>query len=193
MLDATLWGEPVSPFYSPNVTALIASERWHLDGYYDLRRAIFVEEQGLFEGSDLDEHDDVATPIVVLGHVAGMPDDVIGGVRIYPGGCGTWFGGRLCVCRRYRSRGVVGTALIVAAVSTAHARGCNRFLATIQLHNVPYFERHHFSRIRRVDVCGQPHELMEADLALYPPRVAHAQQPVDGARAVAELRRRQAA
>jgi putative N-acetyltransferase (TIGR04045 family) len=95
MLDATVWGEPVSPFYSPNVSAQIASERWHFASYYDLRRATFVEEQRLFEGSDIDEHDAKATHIVVLGHLAGMPDEVIGGVRIYPDDGGTWFGGRL--------------------------------------------------------------------------------------------------
>jgi putative N-acetyltransferase (TIGR04045 family) len=193
MNDATIWGEPISPFYSPNVTAQVASERWHLDGYYEVRRAIFAEEQGLFDASDLDEHDEVATPIVALGHVAGMPDEVIGGVRIYPTDRGTWFGGRLGVCRRYRSRGVVGTALIFAAVSTAHARGCTTFLATIQLQNVAYFERHRFACVRPLEVCGKPHQLMEADLAAYPPVVAHALHPVDGARAAAELRRLKAA
>ncbi len=193
MIDATLWGEPVSPFYSPNVTAQVASEPWQLEGYYDLRRTIFAEEQGLFDVSDVDDHDKVATPIVALGHVAGMPDEVIGGVRIYPTERGTWFGGRLGVCRRYRSRGVVGTSLIFAAVSTAHANGCTRFLATFQLQNVPYFERHHFFCVQKVEVCGQPHQLMEADLAVYPPQVAHAGQPVDGARVAAGLRRPRAA
>jgi putative N-acetyltransferase (TIGR04045 family) len=193
MLEPTVWGEPVSPFYSPNVTAQVASERWQLDGYYHLRRAIFAEEQRLFDASDIDEHDAVATPIVALAHVAGIPHEVIGGVRIYPSESGTWFGGRLGVCRPYRSRRVVGSALIFAAVSTAHAKGCTRFLANIQLQNVPYFERHHFSCIRRVEVCGQPHELMEADLAVYPPQAAHPGQPVDGARVASALPRLRAA
>jgi hypothetical protein len=42
-------------------------------------------------------------------------------------------------------------------------------------------------------VCGQPHQLMEAALAMYPPKVAHAGQPVNGARVAAELRRPRAA
>jgi putative N-acetyltransferase (TIGR04045 family) len=193
MLDGSIWGEPVSPFFSPNVTAHVAIERWQLEGYYDLRRAIFAEEQGLFDASDIDEHDSVATPIVALGHVAGIPDEVIGGVRIYPTERGTWFGGRLGVCPRYRSRGIVGTALIFAAVSTAHAKGCTRFLATIQLPNVPYFERHRFFGVQPIEVCGKPHVLMEADLATYPAQVADARQPVDGARVAAALRRPRAA
>jgi putative N-acetyltransferase (TIGR04045 family) len=191
--DATPWGDPIVPFFSTVVTAQIASEPWHLRGYHALRRAIFVEEQGLFDGSDVDEHDSLATPIVVLGHAAGMPDDVIGVVRIYPTRGGTWYGGRLGVCRTYRTRGIVGSALVFAAVSTAHARGCTRFLATIQEGNVGYFERHGFRTVRSIEVCDRPHRLMEADLAMYPPRVAHALQPVDGAHAVAELRKRRAA
>jgi putative N-acetyltransferase (TIGR04045 family) len=193
VIERTLWGGPVEPFVSPVVTAQIVSEPWQLRAYFALRHAIFVEEQRMFEMSDIDEHDRIATPIVVQGHAAGIPDEVIGAVRIYPASGGTWFGGRLGVCRLYRSRGMVGTALIFSAVSTAHARGCTRFLATIQEGNVGYFERHHFFGIRPLDVCGRPHRLMEANLAAYPPRVAHPSQPVDGAYAIAELRRRRAA
>jgi putative N-acetyltransferase (TIGR04045 family) len=187
------WGSEVLPFFSPNVTAQVVSEPWQLAAYYALRRAIFAEEQGLFDQSDVDEHDAGATPIVALGHVAGMPDAVIGAVRIYPfaaaaGSCsapepGTWYGGRLGVCPRYRSRRVVGTALICAAVSTAHALGCTRFLATIQLRNVRYFEKHHFATLRPLEVCGQPHHLMAADLRAYPPRAARSDQPLDGEQA----------
>jgi putative N-acetyltransferase (TIGR04045 family) len=167
VLDASLWGEPVAPFLTSHVTAQIASEPWQHIGYLALRRSIFVAEQRMFDVSDVDEHDGVATPIVVLGHSGGMPDEVIGGVRIYPTGGGTWFGGRLGVHARHRARGVVGSALIFAAVSTAREWGCTRFLATVQEPNVRYFERHRFASIRAVDVCGHPHRLMEADLAFY--------------------------
>lgn len=167
MHDAGLWGGAVAPFLSSHVTAQIASEPWQHIGYLALRRAIFVDEQGMFDVSDVDEHDGIATPIVVLGHSGGMPDEVIGGVRIYPTGGGIWFGGRLGVHPRYRARGGVGGALIFAAVSTAHACGCTRFLATVQEPNVGYFERHCFTSMRPVDVCGHPHRLMEADLAFY--------------------------
>jgi putative N-acetyltransferase (TIGR04045 family) len=193
MPDQSLWGEPVVPFFSPNVSAHIAGEPWQIEGYLALRRSIFVDEQRIFEGSDVDEHDAVSTPIVVIGHVAGMPDEVIGGVRIYPAGDGTWFGGRLGVAPHYRARRVVGTSLIVAAVSTARARDCTRFLATVQEANVAYFERHRFRCLHPVDVCGHPHRLMAADLEAYPPRVAHALRPVDGMEAVAIVRARAAA
>jgi putative N-acetyltransferase (TIGR04045 family) len=193
MTDATVWGEPVSRFFSAIVTAQVVNEAWQRHAYLALRHEIFVAEQAMFDTSDVDEHDDVATPIVALSHAAGMPDEVIGGVRIYPARRGTWFGGRLGVCKPYRSRGVVGSALIFAAVSTARARGCARFLATIQDVHVAYFERHRFFSIRPVDLCGRPHRLMEADLTFYPARVADALQPVDGAHAVSALQSRRAA
>jgi putative N-acetyltransferase (TIGR04045 family) len=165
------WGRPVRPSLGAEVVAEVASEPWQLAGYRALRRAIFAEEQGLFEGSDFDEHDEHALPIVAQSQIAGMPDDIVGVVRIYRREPGTWFGGRLGVRKEYRRFGAIGTALITTAVSTAHGLGCQRFLATVQLANVRYFERHHFRALREVPVRGLPHQLMQADLACYPPRV----------------------
>jgi putative N-acetyltransferase (TIGR04045 family) len=188
-----LWDQAVVPFVSPAITAHVATEPWQLAAYYELRRAIFAEEQKLFKGSDLDPHDAVATPIVATGQVAGMPDEVVGAVRIYPTEPGTWFGGRLGVSPRYRSRRVVGTSLICAAVSTARAWGATRFLATIQLKNVHYFEQHHFATVELTEVCGHPHHLMRADLSAYPPRAALAHRPIHGDAAVALLHKARAA
>lgn len=188
-----VYGQDVAPYLSPTIRAHIASERWHLEAYYRIRRAIFAEEQHLFQATDVDEHDAHATPIVALDHVAGAPADVVGAVRIYPAGGGTWYGGRLGVSPRYRSRRIVGTSLIVAAVSTAHAWGCREFLATIQLRNVRYFEQHRFESLRPVEVCGQSHCLMRADLAAYPPCAALASQPVDGEAGAALFQRARAA
>lgn len=172
MLDrVNPWGRPVRPSLGAEVVAQVATEAWQVAGYRALRRAIFAEEQGLFEGSDFDEHDAHALPIVAQSQIAGMADDVVGVVRIYRSEPGTWFGGRLGVRKEYRRFGAIGTALISTAVSTAHGLGCQRFLATVQLGNVRYFERHHFRALREVEVRGLSHQLMQADLAFYPPRV----------------------
>lgn len=165
------WGRPVRPSLSAQVVAQVASEPWQLAGYRALRRAIFAEEQGLFEGSDFDDQDAHALPIVAQSQIAGMADDVVGVVRIFRSEPGTWYGGRLGVKKEYRRFGAVGTALIATAVSTAHGLGCQRFLATVQLANVRYFERHHFRALREVEVRGRAHQLMQADLACYPPRL----------------------
>jgi len=153
------------------IVARLANEPWQLLGYRELRRAIFAEEQGLFADSDFDEHDAQALPIVAESQIAGMADRVVGVVRIFCSEPGTWYGGRLGVRREFRRFGAIGTALIATAVSTAHGRGCRRFLATVQLANVRYFERHHFRVLREVSVLGRPHQLMQADLACYPPCV----------------------
>jgi putative N-acetyltransferase (TIGR04045 family) len=84
----------------------------------------------------------------------------------------TWFGGRLGVSRAYRRVGAVGTALITEAVSTAHAWGCRRFLATVQEANARYFEHHHFRRLEALELLGRPHFLMEADLGRYPEQMS---------------------
>ena len=171
MLDAiNPWGRPVRPSLGAEIVAGVANEPWQLLGYRELRRAIFAEEQGLFEGSDFDEHDAHALPIVAESQIAGMADRVVGVVRIFRSEPGTWYGGRLGVRREFRRFGAIGTALITTAVSTAHGQGCQRFLATVQVANVRYFERHHFRVLREVSVRGRSHQLMQADLACYPPR-----------------------
>jgi putative N-acetyltransferase (TIGR04045 family) len=170
MLDGSCpWGRPPRPFLCQDIVAEVASEAWQRAAYFRLRQEIFATEQGLFSGSDSDEHDAQATPIVALGRVLGIATELVGVVRIYPAGGGTWYGGRLGVAREYRRVGAVGGALIYTAVSTAHAHGCTRFLATVQPQNVRYFEHYHFRSEAELDVCGRPHALMRADLACYPP------------------------
>jgi putative N-acetyltransferase (TIGR04045 family) len=117
----------------------------------------------------VDEHDAQATPIVAMSHVAGMPHEVVGVVRIYRTDGDVWYGGRLGVAHDYRRVGAVGGALIHSAVSTAHARGCTRFLATVQLRNVCYFEHYDFRSLSELTLRGQPHHLMQADLHCFPP------------------------
>ena len=168
MLDSIHpWGGRVRPFRSPAIETRVADEAWQLRGYWRLRRQIFSEEQQLFPGSDQDERDASAIPIVALSLSAGMPDAVVGVVRIYPAGGSEWYGGRLGVSPLYRRHGVVGESLIRAAVGTAKGAGCTRFLATVQLANVRYFTRHHFEALGRESVCGVPHAVMRANLEAF--------------------------
>jgi len=66
-------------------------------GYFELRRSIFCDEQGIFAGSDRDELDAAAHPIVCLDG-----ERVVGVVRIWEDGPGLWWGGRLGVHRDFR-------------------------------------------------------------------------------------------
>jgi putative N-acetyltransferase (TIGR04045 family) len=166
------WGKPLRVPTASLIRAEVAREPWQLAGYFQLRSEIFAAEQGLFNGTDKDAHDAHATAIVAQGEIAGMPDCVVGVVRIYRENAAdaenTWFGGRLGVAHAYRRVGAVGSALITEAVSTAHGWGCQRFLATVQEANARYFEHHHFRRLEAVDLLGRPHVLMQADLERYP-------------------------
>jgi putative N-acetyltransferase (TIGR04045 family) len=141
--------------------ARTAAER---DGYFELRRSIFCEEQGLFGGSDRDQVDVSAHPIVCL---AG--DDVVGVVRIWEDGPGLWWGGRLGVRRDHRTVGSVGRWLVRTAVGIARAWGARRFQATVQSPNLAFFRRLRWRSLEELELHGLVHHLMEADLDHYPP------------------------
>jgi putative N-acetyltransferase (TIGR04045 family) len=170
------WGRPIRPFLPKGISAVVARSNWEVEAYYRVRCEIFSAEQGLFSETDRDEKDEYAIPIVALAQIAGVDQDVVGVVRIYSPEPGVFYGGRLGVSFSHRRIGAIGTALITCAVSQAHARGCERFFATVQEKNVKYFERHAFFVLGSVDVCGRPHALMEAQLSAYPPSLA--QRPV---------------
>ena len=130
-----------------------------------IRNEVFVREQRIFTGSDLDAHDDAATLLV-----ARRDGEAVGTVRIYPGelGNGHWIGGRLAVKKEFRDFRV-GAMLVKEAMKRVKKRNCTLFTAHIQEKNVPFFqkigwrpegslENHH----------GRPHQLMVADLDRVP-------------------------
>ena len=65
--------------------------------------------------------------------------------------------------------GYTGAELIRLAVCTAHARGCSRFLAHVQMQNVPLFEKLHWTALEQVSLHHTPHMKMVASLDHYPP------------------------
>jgi len=140
-----------------------------INGYWELRSAIFCEEQDLFEATDRDELDDGAYPITALHHGASHCGQVVGVVRIVEQQPRVWYGGRLGVHREFRRHNQIGKGLIWKAVTTAHGWGCDRFLATVQIQNVRFFQRLHWSSIDELEIKGIPHHLMEADLSYYQP------------------------
>jgi putative N-acetyltransferase (TIGR04045 family) len=138
-----------------------AQDEVTLAAYRALRVKVFVEEQGLFAGHDLDEHDADARTVVLVARDS--DGTVIGGVRLGPaegGGpdLGWWRGGRLAVAAR--SRGRVGPALVRAACAHAENAGVLRFEATVQDRNVGLFRKLGWTSVRPVTVAGRPHTLM---------------------------------
>ena len=149
---------------TPSYQFQLAKTALELQSYFALRHSIFVEEQGVFATTDVDPLDEIAYPII-----AAQNSEVVGIVRIYESEFRLWYGGRLGVHSDHRRAAQVGKGLIYKAVTTANTWGCDRFLATVQLQNVRFFQRQHWSSLEEIDLCGRPHHLMEADLDYYPP------------------------
>ncbi|WNB74770.1 MSMEG_0567/Sll0786 family nitrogen starvation N-acetyltransferase [Methylomonas koyamae] len=164
-----MWSDDFKPYFANEYLIKFVTQDWEREQMLALRQAVFCEEQGIFAGDDLDDIDKVATPIVAIACLAGMPDRVVGTVRIHQEKLGVWWGSRLAVDRDYRKQGSLGAALIKLAVTSAHAQGCNTFLAQVQARNQLLFRRLHWRSLKEIEVHGRPHYLMQADLDSYPP------------------------
>ena len=161
--------EPFSAFVTSEYQIKFATEDWERRGAAALRRTVFCAEQRIFKDDDRDAIDDRAIPIVALSLMGVVADAVVGTVRIHEERPGLWWGSRLAVAAEHRRVGALGVSLIRLAVSSAHARGCRRFLAHVQSQNADLFQRLHWRTLEEVELHGRPHHFMEADLAFYPP------------------------
>jgi putative N-acetyltransferase (TIGR04045 family) len=130
--------------------------------YHRLRDEVFVGEQQLFAGNDLDWRDeDPRTVVLVARDHEGA---VLGGVRLGPAtpaeDVGWWVGGRLVVRSGDRRMLGVGAALVNAARAYAEGAGVLRFEATVQKQNVRMFSRLGWVQVRETVVAGTRHMLM---------------------------------
>jgi radical SAM protein (TIGR04043 family)/putative N-acetyltransferase (TIGR04045 family) len=127
---------------------------------FEIRNEVFVQEQGLFSDSDLDEKDAQS-----LHLVAEWNHQVVGTVRVFRvNNNGHWIGGRLAVKKEFRNTGA-GELLVREAIQCVKARGCTKFTARIQVENVPFFSRLGWKTVKKVrEYFGKPHQLMEANL-----------------------------
>lgn len=146
-----------------------ADSAWEIAQARQLRRDVFCAEQGVFEADDIDSIDSHAQTLVAVSYLGAMPDQVVGTVRIHSSEPGIWWGSRLAVDAVFRRHGRLGAMLIQLAVSSAHARGCNIFLAHVQSQNTPLFQRLHWQVLNQQVLHCRPHDLMQADLSHYPP------------------------
>jgi putative N-acetyltransferase (TIGR04045 family) len=140
-----------------------------LERYWQLRSRIFCQEQHLFEEHDRDDLDAIAYPIAAVNHGAERGGDLVGVVRILEKSPRLWYGGRLGVDADFRRHNQIGKGLIWKAVTTANGWGCDRFLATVQIQNVRFFQRLHWRSTDELEIRGIAHHLMEADLSYYQP------------------------
>lgn len=159
-IGEVLTGTRAAPL--PPFTIATADDAAGRDAYLALRRRVFVDEQGLFDGSDLDWRDEDPRTLVLLARGAG--GEVLGGVRLGPAepgpDIGWWQGGRLVVRPGDRRAYGTGQALVRAACALAEQAGVLRFEATVQRANVRMFTRLGWNEIRALDVAGTDHALM---------------------------------
>jgi putative N-acetyltransferase (TIGR04045 family) len=122
--------------YLSRVICLPAADGAEVVLHHRIRHEVFVVEQGVFAGSDLDAHDAAPDTIKVLAWAEGVP---AGAVRLYPLEDGLWQGDRLAVLPPYRAR-ALGRPLVRFAVASATRLGGREMLAHVQLANVRFFE-----------------------------------------------------
>ncbi|MBB3408932.1 putative N-acetyltransferase (TIGR04045 family) [Rhizobium sp. BK316] len=161
--------EPFAPYRASEFQVKFSTSDWERQEAHALRRAVFCEEQKIFESDDRDATDEHAIPIVALSMMGVAADRVVGTVRIHQEEPGLWWGSRLAVHEDFRKIGALGATLIRLAVSSANAMGCHTFLANVQVQNGLLFRRLHWDVIEEFEVYGKPHLRMKADLAWYPP------------------------
>ncbi len=132
---------------------------------FRIRREVFVDEQGLFNGSDMDDNDSCSIHLI-----ASHKKKIIGTVRIYRGkkGCDHWVGGRLAVEKNFRATNA-GSALVKEAMKRVKKKGCRVFTAHIQEKNIPFFLKLGWKPMEPVkSYFGRPHQKMQANLNIVP-------------------------
>ncbi len=130
--------------------------------HHRIRHAVFVAEQQVFDGTDVDVHDADGVALRVLARYDGVP---AGTVRLYPlDEPGLWQGDRLAVLPEFRAH-AIGAPLVRYAVATAGVLGGAAMVAHIQPPNVRFFERLGWSRDGEPETyCGLPHQPMRIAL-----------------------------
>lgn len=142
----------------PTVHCRPVASPGELEVHLRIRERVFVDEQGIFAITDLDDRDADPTTLHVLGFCDG---EVAGTVRLFDlDGEGVWVGDRLSVLPAYRARHVA-EPLVRYAVRTAGERGGRVMRAHVQVANVRFFRRLGWTALGGpADYLGRPHQDM---------------------------------
>jgi predicted GNAT family N-acyltransferase len=121
----------------PPVSFIVRPANWTVDreGLRAIRRAVFIEEQGVPEELEWDEHDEHCRHVLALAAGGGR----IGTGRLSPDGRI----GRMAVLREWRGRGV-GSAVLQALLQQARVDGYTTVRLHAQTHALAFYARHGF-------------------------------------------------
>ncbi len=113
-----------------------------------VRRAVFIEEQGVSEDEEWDEHDACCEHLLATT----TKRDAVGTARLHPSGRV----GRVAVLKSFRGLGI-GHALMLEIILLASTRGLPQLVLHAQLQALEFYRRLDF------EVCGE--EFLEAGIA----------------------------
>ncbi len=123
----------------------------------EIRRTVFIGEQGVPENMEWDEYDAVSVHFLALA-ADGTP---IGCARLLPDG----HLGRMAVLPDWRGRGV-GRALLTAAEAAARMRGCTMLRLSAQTQAADFYARAGFVAVGgQYEEAGIPHVAMQKRLS----------------------------
>ena len=133
-------------------------ETTDLTAPHALRRAVFIEEQGIAEAEEWDDLDAAAVHLVALDG-----DTPLGTARLFvKADLGKI--GRVCVAKPARGTGL-GAALIREGCTRLAAAGCTRVQLGAQCSAIPFYEKLGFAGFGpEYDDAGIPHRNMEKPL-----------------------------
>ena len=133
----------------------------------DLRRVVFIDEQGVPEHEELDDLDPVCTHLLALG--GGEP---VGTARLRDPGGDAAKAQRVAVLRAWRGAGV-GRALMRALEEEARAMGKSEVVLGAQITAIPFYERLGYAAEGDpFDDAGIPHRWMRRRIVAPGPRGA---------------------
>lgn len=129
------------------------SYKQHQAGIQDVRRRVFIEEQGIDPALEWDEQDGNATFAIAINE----QDQIIGTARLY----GRGKIGRMAVLPEYRRQGV-GTALLVHLLMLAKQLGYPRVELSAQQSVMEFYRTQGFEAVGQPHIeVGIPHQNMQ--------------------------------
>ena len=130
---------------------------WLLNGEWasSIRRSVFIEEQGIDESEEWDEHDANS-----IHAVAWYGEQAVGTARLLPDGKL----GRMAVLPKFRNQGI-GRAMLLALLALARQKTMQLVRLSAQEHALKFYVRHGFVPVGEPHVeVGIPHQWMELRL-----------------------------
>jgi len=141
----------------PEFSILITNWAHEQDRLSQIRRTVFIDEQGVPEELEWDADDAGSLHFLVIDRA----DQPIGCARLLPDG----HIGRMAVLPVWRGRGV-GRALLAAVIEAAQARGHDTLRLSAQAHAAAFYARAGFVAVGdEYEEAGIPHIAMQKRLS----------------------------